>query len=119
MGVKQFGARVTRLEDPALLTGKGRFVDDVASPGGLVASFVRSPHAHARLRGIDTHAACDVPGVVAVLTAKDLPQPAASERMPMLVPNTAIKALRTQHALAVDEVCYVGQTIVVVVAESR
>ena len=119
MGVKQFGARVHRLEDPALLTGKGRYVDDVAPAGTLVASIVRSPHAHARVRSIGTAAAAAMPGVVAVFTAKDLPAPAATERMPMLVPNAAIKALRTQHALAVDEVCYVGQSVAVVVAESR
>ena len=119
MGVKQFGARVTRLEDQSLLTGRGRFVDDVHLPGTLIASFVRSSHAHARVRSIDTGAAAAMPGVAAVLTARDLPGPAARERMPMLVPNAAIKALRTQHALAVDEVCYVGQSIAVVVADSR
>ena len=119
MGVKQFGARVTRLEDEGLLTGKGRFVDDVILPGALAASFVRSPHAHARIRAIDQAAALAVPGVIAVLTARDLPGPAAAERMPMLVPNTAIKALRTQHALALEEVCYVGQTVALVVADSR
>lgn len=119
MGVKQFGARVARLEDDNLLTGKGRFVDDVPLPGALLASFVRSPHAHARVRSIDTAAATAAPGVVAVLTARDLPGTAGRERMPMLVPNAAIKALRTQHALVVDEVCYVGQTVAVVIAESR
>ena len=119
MGVKQFGARVQRLEDPALLTGRGRFVDDLAQPGTLQAAFVRSPHAQARGRGIDAAAALAVPGVVAVLTARDMPEPACRERMPMLVPNAAIKALRTQHCLAVDEVCYVGQTIAVVIADSR
>ena len=51
MGAKHFGARITRLEDPALLTGQGRFVDDIELPGVLHAAFVRSPHAHARIRG--------------------------------------------------------------------
>ncbi len=119
MGVKQFGARVARLEDEGLLTGKGRFVDDVHIPGALSAAFVRSPHAHARVRSIDASAALAVPGVVAVLTARDLPGTAGTERMPMLVPNAAIKALRTQYALAVDEVCYVGQSVAVVVADNR
>jgi carbon-monoxide dehydrogenase large subunit len=54
MGAKLFGARVQRLEDPALVTGRGRFVDDVKLPGVLHACFVRSPHAHAKLRGIDS-----------------------------------------------------------------
>jgi carbon-monoxide dehydrogenase large subunit len=119
MGVKQFGARVNRLEDAGLLTGKGRFVDDVQLPGSLSAAFVRSSHAHARVRGVDTTAALAMPGVIAVLTARDLPGAAGTDRMPMLVPNVAIKALRTQHALAVDEVCYVGQSIAVVIADSR
>ena len=119
MGVKQFGARVQRLEDPALLTGKGRFVDDLAPRGTLEAMFVRSPFAHARVRSIDVAAALASPGVVAVLTSQDMPEPARSERMPMLVPNAAIKALRTQHCLAVDEVCFVGQTVAVVIADTR
>src|SRR5690348_12806608 len=63
MGARQFGARVKRLEDPALLTGRGRFVDDVKLPGTLEACFVRSPHAHARIRAIDTSAARAAPGV--------------------------------------------------------
>ena len=78
MGVKQFGARVTRLEDAGLLTGKGRFVDDIQVPNALAASFVRSPYAHARVRSIDTTEALALPGVVAVLTATDLPGPAAT-----------------------------------------
>ena len=119
MGAKQFGARVARLEDAGLLTGNGRFVDDIQLAGTLSAAFVRSQHAHAKVRSINAIAALKLPGVVAVLTAKDLPGSAATERMPMLVPNTAIKALRTQHALAVDEVCYVGQTIAVVIADNR
>jgi carbon-monoxide dehydrogenase large subunit len=119
MGVKQFGARVTRLEDAGLLTGKGRFVDDIQVPNALAASFVRSPYAHARVRGIDITAALAFPGVVAVLSAADLPGPAATERMPMLMHNVAIKAFRTQHALAVDEVCYAGQSVAVVLAGSR
>lgn len=119
MGVKQFGARVARLEDPALLTGRGRYVDDIKLPGMLHACFVRSPHAHARLGAIDTETAQQMPGVHAVLTADDLPGAMATSRMPMLVPNAAIAALRTQHCLAREEVCYVGQAFAVVFAESR
>lgn len=119
MGAKQFGARVARLEDPALLTGRGRFVDDVKFPGMLHACFVRSPHAHARIRGIDSSAALGLPGVSAVLTAADLPAPMDTNRMPMLVPNPAIAASLTQHCLARDEICFVGQTVAVILAESR
>jgi aerobic carbon-monoxide dehydrogenase large subunit len=119
MGAKHFGARVARLEDPALLTGRGRFVDDMHLPGALHACFVRSPHAHAKIRAIDTLAARAMPGVHAVLTADDLPPHMATAQIPMLVPNPLMKTPRTQVALARHEVCYVGQTIAVVVADSR
>ena len=99
MGAKHFGARVVRLEDPALLTGRGRFVDDVKLPGALHACFVRSPHAHARIRAINTCAARAMPGVHAVLTADDLPPRMATAQIPMLVPNPSIKTPRTQLAL--------------------
>ncbi|MCK9915567.1 xanthine dehydrogenase family protein molybdopterin-binding subunit [Microbacteriaceae bacterium K1510] len=119
MGVKQFGARVARLEDSNLLLGKGRFVDDVKLPGVLHACFVRSPHAHAMIRGIDVTAARDLAGVHAVFTADDLPGAMSSGRMPMLVPNPAIAAQLTQYCLARGEVCYVGQAVAVVIADSR
>jgi carbon-monoxide dehydrogenase large subunit len=119
MGAKHFGARVTRLEDSTLLTGQGHFVDDIRLPGTLHAAFVRSPHAHARFKKIDTATARAMPGVHAVFTADDMPPRIATGMIPMLVPNAAIKTPRTQVALAGDEVCYVGQTIAVVIAESR
>jgi aerobic carbon-monoxide dehydrogenase large subunit len=119
VGAKQFGARVARLEDANLLTGRGRFADDVKLPGMLHACFVRSQHAHARIRGIDTSMARDLAGVHAVLTAADLPEAMSSGRMPMLVPNPALASSLTQHCLACDEVCYVGQTVAVVIADSR
>jgi aerobic carbon-monoxide dehydrogenase large subunit len=119
MGAKQFGARVARLEDANLLTGRGRFTDDVKLPGMLHACFVRSQHAHARIRGIDTSVARDLAGVHAVLTAADLPEAMSSGRMPMLVPNPALASSLTQHCLACEEVCYVGQTVAVVIADSR
>jgi aerobic carbon-monoxide dehydrogenase large subunit len=119
MGAKHFGARVARLEDPALLTGHGRFVDDIKLAGALHACFVRSPHAHARIRAIDASAARAMPGVHAVLTADDLPARMAGSQIPMLVPNASIKTPRTQLALARHEVCYVGQTIAVSVAANR
>ena len=57
MGAKWFGARVLRKEDPALLTGKGRYVDDIKILGMTFAHFVRSPHAHAKVKSIDSAAA--------------------------------------------------------------
>jgi len=119
MGAKHFGARVKRLEDPALLAGRGRFVDDVKLPGVLHACFVRTPHAHAMVRGIDGGAAMVMPGVHAVLTADDLPDPMRRTPIPMLTPNPAIAVARTQTVLARDEVNYVGQPVAVVIADSR
>src|SRR5215471_21295137 len=119
MGAKQFGARVVRVEDPALLTGRGRFVDDIKLPGTLHGCFVRSPHPHARILAIDTVAASAMPGVHAVLTARDMPGRLATEPIPTPVPNPAIAAMRTQRALAWKEVCYVGEAIALVVADNR
>ena len=62
MGAKYFGASVPRREDPRLLRGEGRFVDDLKLPGLLHAAFVRSPHAHARITGLRTEAAAGRPG---------------------------------------------------------
>jgi len=61
-----------RREDRTLLTGRGRFVDDLAATGALHLLLARSPHAHARIRSLDTSAAQRAPGVVAVVTAEDL-----------------------------------------------
>ena len=85
MGVKQFGARVTRMEDPALLTGRGRFVDDVKLAGMLHACFVRSPHAHARIRSIDSTQRDDHAGRACGVSPPTIcPSPCATQRMPML-----------------------------------
>jgi carbon-monoxide dehydrogenase large subunit len=119
MGSKNFGARVTRFEDVALVSGKGHYVDDIHIAGTLHAAFLRSPHGHARIKSIDTVAALRCEGVHAVLTAADLPERMRKQRMPLLLPNATMATLRTQHSLAVDEVCYVGQALAVVVADSR
>jgi carbon-monoxide dehydrogenase large subunit len=80
---------------------------------------VRAPHAHAKIRSIDISAALAMAGVHAVLTADDLPPRMATSQIPMLVPNPSIRTPRTQLALARHEVCYVGQTIAVVIAANR
>src|SRR5260370_14029562 len=69
---KLFGASIKRREDPRLITGKGNYVDDVKVPFTTYAAFVRSPLAHARVRGIDAGAAKKLKGVLAVYTGKDL-----------------------------------------------
>ena len=66
------GAPVRRVEDQRFITGKGHYTDDINRPGQAHASFLRSPHAHARIKGIDAAAALAMPGVVAVLTGADL-----------------------------------------------
>ncbi len=68
------GASLKRKEDRRLLTGAGRYVDDIAPPGAAHLALVRSPHAHARLTRIDTARARKLPGVLAVLTVKDVPE---------------------------------------------
>lgn len=96
-----------------LLTGRGDFVADVALAGMLDVAFVRSPLAHARIRGIDTSAASATPGVLSVVTATDLHD---IPPLPDLHPHT--RPVR-QHPLATDRVRYVGSPIVAVVAADR
>src|ERR671937_85078 len=67
-----FGKSIKRREDPRFVTGRGQYVDDLKLPGLTYAAFVRSPHAHARIRSIDASAAKAHPGVVAVFTGKDM-----------------------------------------------
>jgi carbon-monoxide dehydrogenase large subunit len=116
-----FGQRQPRNEDPKLLTGRALFVDDVALPGMLHVAFVRSPYAHARLRGIDTAAAKRHPGVVAVVTAEDLGS--YWQRGPLLVPPPPVAGMtfheRTQPVLVRDKVRHLGEPVAAVVATNR
>ena len=68
MGVEGIGASVVRKEDKRFISGKGRYVDDIKLVGLTHAHFIRSPHAHAKVKKIDSSAALKMPGVVAVLT---------------------------------------------------
>src|ERR1043166_8805160 len=86
-----FGASVKRKEDPAFLTGRGRYVDDIKLPDMLHAVVLRSPHGHAAIRGIDKRAALALPGVQAVFTHADLPDAMRQNTVPLLVPSPAIK----------------------------
>jgi carbon-monoxide dehydrogenase large subunit len=119
LGAKWFGASVKRKEDPAFLTGRGRYVDDIELPGMLHAAVWRSPHAHAAIRGIDKEAALALPGVHAVVTYSDLPQSMRRQTVPLLVPSPAIKQPLMPYCLARDEACFVGEPIAIVIAESR
>ncbi len=72
MGMEGIGASVVRKEDKRFITGKGRYTDDIRLHGMTYAQFIRSPHAHAKVKSIDSSAALKMPGVVAVLTGKQL-----------------------------------------------
>lgn len=119
MGAKMFGARVTRLEDPALLTGRGKFTDDIHLAGTLEAAFLRSPHAHAKIKSIDAARAAAHPGVHRIFTAADLPGELRHMRVPFQVPNPAISQPFQQRLLEEDEPCFVGEPIALIVADSR
>ena len=119
MGAKWFGAAVKRKEDPALLAGKGRFIDDVRLPGTLHAAFVRSAYPHAKIRGVRTEAARSLAGVHLVLAFADLPEPLRRNALPLFVPSPAITELFLPYALASSEAVYAGEPIAVVVADSR
>jgi aerobic carbon-monoxide dehydrogenase large subunit len=113
------GRAVTRLEDNSLLRGAGRFIDDVELPGLLHASFVRSPVAHARLNGIDVGQARACKGVRAVVTYRELRSHLTCDRVPLALPVAAIKFHVDPCYLADTELSYVGEPVVLVVAESR
>jgi len=113
------GASIKRSEDPRILTGAGRYVDDIKLPGMLHAAFVRSPLAHARVLSVDVSAARALPGVVAALTGAEL------EAMTVPGPD-ALMALMGWTGptpeftlLATDKVRFAGDPVAVVVAESR
>ncbi|MGF6413467.1 2-furoyl-CoA dehydrogenase large subunit [Paraburkholderia sp. MM5482-R2] len=110
---RHVGQPLQRFEDPAILTGRGRYGDDIAvKPGTLHAAILRSPHAHAELVSIDTEAASKLHGVHAVLTRDDL----RAWSRPFVV---GVKSPMEQWALAMDRVRYVGEPVAVVMAESR
>ena len=113
------GRSVRRVEDARLLKGQGRYVDDIVLPDMLHAAFVRSRLGHARIRSIDTGAAAKLPGVHAVLTYPDLRPLLTSDRIPLALPAAAIKFDAEPRCLAIDEVCYVGEPIVLVIADCR
>ncbi|KKX27807.1 xanthine dehydrogenase family protein molybdopterin-binding subunit [Rhizobium sp. LC145] len=121
MGVEGIGARVARKEDKRFLTGKGRYTDDMVVPGMKHACFVRSPHAHAKIRGIDASAAKAMPGVIDVLDGKQL----QADGIGNLICGWMIHSkdgspmkMGAWRPLAVDTVRYVGDAVAIVVADS-
>jgi len=117
VSARVFGSAIRRREDPRLLTGTGTFTDDIALPGLVHAAMLRSPHAHARIKSLDTSKAAKAPGVLAVYTAKDTE--GALKPMPCawLVPNADLKVAE-YPVMAKDTVRYAGDIVAVVVAQS-
>jgi carbon-monoxide dehydrogenase large subunit len=111
-----YGA-IPRVEDRRLITGQGRFLDDLGHDA-VAAAFVRSGHAHARLVDIDVTDALDVDGLIAIYTWEDLPGRAA-DPIPVSLPHPGLTAPRTGYALAKDEVNHLGEPIAMVVASDR
>jgi carbon-monoxide dehydrogenase large subunit len=113
----RIGARAKRADDPRLLTGRGRYVDDVTLPRMVHAAFVRSAHAHARLTRVSLDRARQAPGVVGVLTGDAVARLCKPYRGVLL----HYKGMKTgaMLPLAVERVRYVGEPIVVIAAESR
>ena len=123
------GQPVRRLEDLRLLTGRGRYSDDVGVPGQAYAVMVRSPHAHAVIRAIDAHAAEAAPGVLAVLTGREMradglqPIPHAvrmGSPADIQLENTDGSApfIPPHYPMATDEACHVGEIVAMVIAAS-
>ena len=102
------GERVKRIEDPALLRGRGLFVDDFHLAGLLQAAFVRSPHPHALIKSVATAAAKALHGVSAVYTLSDFSPHILADRLPLQFPSTDFGPDVTPYLLAGEEVCHVG-----------
>src|SRR2546430_1640234 len=122
MGVEGIGASVVRKEDRRFITGKGRYVDDIKLVGMTHAHFIRSPHAHAKIKSIDTSAAMNMPGVVGVLTGQQL----VDDKIGNLICGWAITSkdgtgmkMGAWPAMAPETVRFVGQAVAVVVAETK
>src|SRR5947199_6962328 len=121
MGVEGVGARVARKEDKRFITGKGRYVDDIRLHGMTYAAFVRSPHAHAKIRSVDVTEAKNKPGVVDVLTGKQI----IDDKIGNLICGWMVHSkdgspmkMAPHRPLALGKTCYVGDPVAVVVAES-
>ncbi len=113
------GRDVPRVEDPLLIVGKGRFVDDITLPRMLHACFIRSPHAHARILSMNTEAASTLPGVHAIFTSADFAPYLRTSRLRVALPSPGYRQELHRPVLAEHEVVHVGEPIALVVADSR
>jgi carbon-monoxide dehydrogenase large subunit len=121
MSATGIGAAVPRKEDFRFVTGKGQYTDDINRPGQTYVHFLRSPHAHAKITGIDIEAAAAMPGVLAVLTGSDL----AADKIGDLICGWLIHSkdgspmkMAPHPAIARDKACFVGDSVAVVIAET-
>ncbi|MBA2449701.1 MAG: xanthine dehydrogenase family protein molybdopterin-binding subunit [Chloroflexi bacterium] len=117
---KMLGQPIKRREDPRLITGAASYVDDAHLPGLTYLFVVRSPYGHARVKGIDVEAARGAPGVLAVITARDI-EGATTGPLPGEYDLSVFEDAKEpqRYPLATDKVRYVGDPVAVVVAESR
>src|SRR5947207_3853267 len=114
----QVGRALRRKEDPRLITGRGRYVEDISLPGTLWAAFVRSPEAHAKIVSIDTAAARELPGVRAVFTSSDMDD--LTGPLPLAWVPPGVEVNNPEHwPLARDTVKHVGDPVAVVLGEDR
>jgi carbon-monoxide dehydrogenase large subunit len=112
---------VRRFEDPRFLTGRGRYVDDIAPEGALHAFVVRAPVAHGRIASLDVSAAAEAEGVALVLTAADLAAMGATNSMgtdPVENKDGSKGAWPVRPFLAAEKVCFVGEPVALIVAET-
>ncbi|MCC4118467.1 xanthine dehydrogenase family protein molybdopterin-binding subunit [Aromatoleum toluclasticum] len=110
--MRWIGKSMKRVEDPKLLTGRGKYIADIMLPGMAHAALLRSPFAHARIKAIDVSKARALPGVLAVVTGRELAErtgPTVTFANPPVI----------QHVIAIDRVRHVGETVAAVVAEDR
>src|SRR5918993_5442950 len=120
-----FGKSVKRREDPRFITGRGKYVDDLKLPGMTYAAFVRSPHAHARIKGIDVSQAKAHPGVIAVYTGGDMTGvnslPCGWDlRKEKNIPGVVQDLAMVPHMpLTSDVARHVGDPVAVVIADSQ
>src|SRR5216684_708433 len=121
MSATGIGAAVRRKEDFRFITGKGQYTDDVNRPGQAYIHFLRSPHAHAKIKSIDAKAAQAMPGVLAVLTGAQL----AADKIGNLICGWMIHSkdgspmkMAAHPAIAAGKACYVGDPVAVVIAET-
>ncbi len=118
-GLVKFGQPLLRREDDPILRGRARFTDDVPVPGSLYAEILRSPHAHARIRGVDAAAAKAAPGVVTVLSGLELAGDWPGSVPVLIKPDPAELLAPEWSPMATAKANYVGEPVAVVVAETR